>query len=214
MDKYEAEPKIHLVVCFILGIAIIYPTIWIEEWVIDTGLENYGSLLSTMVYALIGVALIEEAGKFICLMIYPYPRRFFNEPMDGIVYSVMIGMGFATLENVFYADTYGFKTALVRAITAVPAHAAFAILMGYFVGLAKFDKKNRIKLLACGFLLAVWVHGLYDFFLLQEMYDWLSGFAIVTLFLAIKYARKMVQMHQENSPFKETVSTFPEEDNI
>lgn len=212
LDKYETEPKIHLVICFLLGIGVIYPTIWLEECAIALGMENYGSLLTTMIYALVGVALIEESIKFVCLICYPFQGRFFNEPMDGIVYSVMIGMGFATLENIFYADRFGLETTLKRAFTAVPAHAAFAIIMGYFAGLAKFNRKNRFKLLALGLLLAIWVHGLYDFFLLQEMYDWLSGFAIVILFLAIKYSRKMVLLHQANSPFKETPKVYQEKE--
>ena len=60
-------------------------------------------------------------------------------------------MGFATLENVLYVYNYGFSTGVLRAFTAVPAHATFAILMGYFMGKAKFSK-NRIQLNLLGLL--------------------------------------------------------------
>lgn len=49
-------------------------------------------------------------------------------------------------------------------MTAVPAHATFAAVMGYFVGLAKFNHKNERSLMFRGFLLATILHGFYDFF--------------------------------------------------
>ena len=56
---------------------------------------------------------------------------------DGIVYAVMIGMGFATLENIIYASRFGLETTLFRAFTAVPAHGVFAAIMGYYIGVGK-----------------------------------------------------------------------------
>ena len=40
------------------------------------------------------VALVEEAFKFGVLRLYAYPRKSFDEPLDGIVYSVMARYGF------------------------------------------------------------------------------------------------------------------------
>jgi RsiW-degrading membrane proteinase PrsW (M82 family) len=67
-----------------------------------------------------------------------YNNKNFNEPFDGIVYAVIVSMGFATIENIIYVFQYGFATGILRLFTAVPAHAAFGILMGYFLGKAKF----------------------------------------------------------------------------
>jgi RsiW-degrading membrane proteinase PrsW (M82 family) len=152
------------------------------------------------------VAFIEEVAKSCCLFIFPYFNKWFNEPMDGIVYSVMIGMGFATVENIFYAYSNGLETVLVRAFTAVPAHAVFAIISGYYVGLAKFNKEKRIQLILTGLGLAILVHGVYNFFLLQELYEWLSIFAIVTLFISYQFAKRMIELHQKSSPFYAPVS--------
>ena len=44
---------------------------------------------------------------------------------------------------------------------SVPAHGAFAILMGYYTGLAKFNKERSGSLLAKGLLLAILFHGLF-----------------------------------------------------
>lgn len=203
MDKYEKEPRLHLVLCFILGMLSTAPAIYLEKWGQSFGWDDPSHLGLTFLFSFIGIALVEELVKFVSVMIYPFHRPFFNEPMDGIVYAVMIGMGFATLENVYYAYSFGLQTTLVRAFTAVPAHATFAIIMGYYIGQSKFNLTKRIQFLATGFFLAVFFHGAYDFFLIQELYEGLSILAIVTLFLSIRYSKKLIRLHQENSPFKE-----------
>jgi RsiW-degrading membrane proteinase PrsW (M82 family) len=43
-----------------------------------------------------------KAANFLVLRYYSFTRRSFDEPLDGIVYSVLVSMGFATVENVFY----------------------------------------------------------------------------------------------------------------
>ena len=202
IDKYEREDFTPLAICFVLGILVTFPALWAQEYLDSIGFDEYGSLLQTFVYALIGVALVEESGKFICLILYPYHRPFFNEPLDGIVYSVMIGMGFATFENILYAQSFGVETILVRAITAVPAHGAFGVIMGYFVGLAKFNKERKYWLLFQGLLFAVFLHAVYDFFLLQQQYESLMGFALLCLYLGIRLSRKLIRLHLEASPFQ------------
>lgn len=149
------------------------------------------------------LALAEEAAKFALLLMLVFPRRFFNEPMDGIVYAVLIAMGFATLENIVYADRFGLQTVLVRALTAVPAHLAFAIVQGYFVGLAKFDLKNRGRLLAKGLGLSVLLHGAYDWLILQGWSKWLVALGTFALYLNLFFLSRLVQAHQKGSPFRD-----------
>ena len=54
----------------------------------------------------------------------------------------------------------------MRAVTAVPMHAALGAILGGFVGLARF-RAGRVRfLIAKGFLAVVLLHGSYDFFLI------------------------------------------------
>src|SRR5206468_175818 len=132
-------------------------------------------------------------------------NKAFNEPFDGIIYSVMIGMGFATLENIGYVLNYGFKTGIIRMFLSVPSHGAFAVLMGYHVGLAKFDAPNAIKHMVKGVLLAIFFHGSFDFFLLlQNSFQvkqyvsnglLLSG-ALVAWSIAIRMSIRSIRLHQ------------------
>lgn len=203
LDKYEREPRLHLALSFFAGMLITFPVMELEEMAAGVGWDKHTNVFSTLAFAFVGVALVEEGAKLLLLLSYPYSLRKFNEPLDGIVYSVMIGMGFATLENVLYASHFGFQTILVRAMTAVPAHGAFSIILGYYVGLSKFRGQDQGKLIGKGFLIAVLLHGAYDFFILQMLFNWLILLAVVVLFVSIYYARKMVIDHQEHSPFRE-----------
>ncbi|MEM1323091.1 MAG: PrsW family glutamic-type intramembrane protease [Bacteroidota bacterium] len=201
-DRYDREPRLVLLICFGLGMLITVPAMQMQKlanhygW--DTG-ENFWMLI---VLSYIVVGFTEEIVKFISLYLYPYRHKAFDEPLDGIVYSVMIGMGFATLENILYANHFGMQTILFRAFTAVPAHGAFAVIMGYYAGLAKFDQKRRYQLLAIGVLLAIFLHGTYDFFILQEYYEWLMILATLTLCISLYFSIRMIRLHLHNSPFK------------
>ncbi|MEL6922564.1 MAG: PrsW family glutamic-type intramembrane protease, partial [Bacteroidota bacterium] len=158
-DRHEKEKLLPLIICFILGVAITFPAMQIEAFADRNGIVESPDFWMTVFLSFVVVAMTEELVKFICLIAYPYQNKFFNEPLDGIIYAVMIGMGFATLENILYAGRFGLDTMAVRAFTAVPAHAAFGVVAGYFVGRAKFEKEHRFKLLSFGFLSAVGLHG-------------------------------------------------------
>lgn len=205
MDKYEREKPFPLFASFWLGALATLGVVKIETWATYTPFLQGEGILFTLFSSFVVVALTEELIKYLCLFLYPYQSRFFNEPMDGIVYAVMIGMGFATLENLMYALQYDLETIILRAFTAVPAHAAFAVIMGYYFGKAKFEDnpKVRRKRLGMALLAPLAIHGLYDFLILQEIYQGLIALAIIVLGASIAFARKLLVEQQEDSPFKD-----------
>ncbi len=165
-DAYNREPKRNLLISFLLGMITVVPAALIER-----SLITYETTVTAIaIKAFLFVALVEEGVKFIALRFYAYPSKKFDEPLDGIVYSVMVSMGFATLENILYvfqsAQTgQGYQVAFLRMFLAVPAHATFGVLMGYYAGKAKFAQHGKTILLLTGLIWAVLFHGLYDFFL-------------------------------------------------
>ena len=203
-DRYEKEPFNVLFKAFVVGCASTIPAMLLQLQFRDW--ENAESLIDTALFAFIIIGITEELSKFLLLRFFIYPNDEFNEPMDGIVYAVMAGMGFATVENLMYVfDTEGeggINTAISRAFTAVPAHAAFAILMGAYMGLAKFVPERRNTYMSTGLILAVFFHGLYDFFLLQKVYQGLGVLAIGALVWGISASRQLIRFGQELSPFK------------
>ena len=159
------------------------------------------SIWQQFIQAFIVVALAEEFSKYVIVRYYAQPKKDFNEPYDGIVYAVMVSMGFACTENIMYVIEGGFSTAILRAFTAVPAHATFGILMGYYMGKAKFSN-NRVKLNLTGLLLATLFHGAYDFFLFINFIPGISIGAFISLIVGIVLSRKAIKKHQSDSKFK------------
>lgn len=201
-DKYEKEPKKLLLWCFLFGIASIIPAVILEAIGQAVGFGISDNIFITFIFAFVVVGFSEEFSKYIFLNWYAFKKKEFNEPFDGIVYAVMIGMGFAVFENIFYVLSNGFTNALMRAVTAVPAHAAFGVIMGYYFGLAKFNKKKQFQYKMTGLLGAIALHGGYDFFLFQQNFPALVVLAFVALAVGIWFSFKAIKMHQEASPFK------------
>ena len=208
-DKYDREPKKLLIKSFLFGCLSIIPAI-ILEGLVD-GLSVFGLFISVF----IGIALIEEGVKYFFLKKYLYTREEFNEPMDGIVYAVMISLGFATVENIGYVfgseseDGQGLLVAVMRMFTAIPLHAVCGIILGYFVGLAKFSDNSK-PLLYKGLFLAILVHALYDYFLFlgegrgdAEVVQLLI-LSMITLAIAIYFSKKAIKLHQEDSKNRNT----------
>ena len=199
-DKYEKEPFKLLLTSFLMGVVALIPALIFE---LAFGfLEQPQNVILIFIYAVWVVGLAEEGSKFFFLRTVPYVKPAFNEPLDGIVYGVMISMGFAAVENIFYVLDGGVAVGLLRMFTAVPLHAVCGVVMGYYVGLAKFDTKHSRKLSATGLLLAVAIHGLYDFFLFQQMITGFAIFAFVVLIVAVIFRVKAIKIHRKNSPFK------------
>lgn len=175
-DRHDSEPIVYLLLCFLFGMLSTYPAVKMELFgVRDLGILKNGNMFMTFTFAFAVIAFSEEYVKFIFLRYFIYPRKDFDEPMDGIVYAIMIGMGFATLENVLYIvmrqDTLeaAIRVGLLRMFTAVPAHATFAVFMGYFIGLAKFRPQGKTRFLLIGLVSAIVAHGIYDFLLFSGM---------------------------------------------
>lgn len=181
--RYEKEPFRLLVLGFFLGAFSIIPTILLE--LLGNSFFDRMTMINTLIYAFLVVALCEEGMKFLIFRWVFYRKSDFNQPYDGIVYSLMISMGFAAAENIMYVLNHGFTVGVLRIFTAVPAHAGFAIIMGYFVGKGKFSTRFKSYFVFLGFFNAFLFHGLYDFFLMQNDYVALQLMAFVVLIICL-----------------------------
>jgi protease PrsW len=204
-DKHEREPLSLLLISFVYGMLSTLLTVFISaplEFLIILRPHDY---VHEFYSAFFKVALVEEFSKFVFVRFILYPNKNFNEPFDGIVYAVMVGMGFATLENVIYVFQYGWETGVLRMFTAVPAHATFAVMMGYFLGIAKFTHSRAFLYGLIGLLSATVFHGAYDYFwFIGEIegiwaYVWIG--AVVALVIGLVLSRKAIRLHQQASPF-------------
>jgi RsiW-degrading membrane proteinase PrsW (M82 family) len=205
--KYGKGGVRFLVISFLLGMVATLPALLVQTLATDVRDEPARhSIWSYLWYAFVIVALSEEGSKWLVLRVYAYPKAVFKEPFDGVVFAVMIGMGFATLENIEYVRKFGLETGVSRFFLAIPAHAAFAVLMGYPVGKAKFKKGGSLWLMGKGLLVAVLFHGSFDFFLfLQESREAAKYFstgvlsfgAFASFYIAVRLAMRALRMHRQ-----------------
>lgn len=199
-DRYNKEPKGLLLWAFVLGMLSTLPAIVVQLMYTGTKQGMFDSTMATTAFFAYGiVGLSEEGSKFLMTRLFLYPRRAFDDPFDGIVYAVIVSMGFATLENVGYVYKHGIATGVLRMFLAVPAHATFGVLMGYFIGLAKFNPNRRFIYFVLAIVLPVLFHGSYDFFLFMGGTALNFGGAVASFIVAVWLSRLAIKHKQQLS---------------
>ena len=204
-DKYEREPIAMLLKTFVVGALVTIPIIFVESLLGEYNVVKYSpsgfDVLTNAAYvAFIVAAFTEELFKYMAFFII-WRNKNFNELFDGIVYAVFISLGFAAVENVLYVVQGGATTGLMRAFTAVPAHALFGVTMGYYFGIAKFFPRERTQKLIFALFVPILLHGIYDFILMSENTFLLVLFVPFIVFLWWVGFRRMKQ-HSDDSVFK------------
>ena len=192
-DKYEKEPIRLLIFALIAGAVTVIPILFLESF-LDRYTASFPGLLSAAWKAFVVAAFSEELFKYLALYILIWRSKEFNEKFDGIVYAVYVSLGFALVENIMYVTQGGVTTGLMRAITAVPAHAIFGITMGFYFGLAKFYEKERNLLKLKALLYPILLHGIYDFILFTGI-EWLMivffAFVVYLYFYGLKRMKNL-----------------------
>lgn len=199
-DKYEKEPLSVLLKALFTGVLIVIPVLIVEK--VLGLLYSGGEVIGQAAWNSFVVAgLTEEGFKFLGFWLIFWKNRNFNEEFDGIVYAVFISLGFAAVENMFYVFSGGYSVGVLRALTAVPAHAFFGIMMGYYFGLARFNAGHKSLYLVLAFLIPYLSHAVYDFFLMSQLPLFLTLFIPLFIYFFISGLRKMSKL-SDSSGFK------------
>jgi len=123
---------------------------------------------------LLFIAIPEETVKIAIIAAIGLRARWFDEPMDGVVYGAAVGLGFAAVENLLYLvalhSDWAF-VAVIRGVLSVPFHGALGAIAGAYIASARFGgalgahshgRWRRARLLASAWLIPVVLHTLYD----------------------------------------------------
>jgi RsiW-degrading membrane proteinase PrsW (M82 family) len=202
IDRYEREPLWAILLAFVLGVFATVPAVVVQYASGITPVPQQPDVLFTIGASFGVVAISEEVFKCLVFYLGIFRRRFFNEPLDGIVYAVILAMGYATIENMLYAAAYGINTTILRAFTAIPAHLVFAIVQGYYLGRAKFTPGRKWYLIAKGLGIAIILHGSYDFLVMQQLSGGLSMLGAISVYICLYYCEPLIREHLESSPFR------------
>lgn len=170
-NKYKKEPFGLILIAFLLGAFVTLPASTTSSLLqrLTGWFTPPPTILKIFLGAFLIAGVVEEFWKFFVLRFYCYHRPEFDEPYDGILYSTAVALGFATIENIIYifgsSPIGGLRIGVTRALLAVPSHAFYGVLMGYFLGEAKFARtETEANLLGIlGLFLAIVAHGIYDF---------------------------------------------------
>lgn len=151
MDRHEPEPKQLVAGVCVLGALIAGPLADFVQYtaVPPTALEMNGLdplALDRVLYAVLIAGLSQEMCKYAVVRYTIYVSREFDEPMDGIVYMMACGTGYAVWANYHRLSGQGHQVYLshsaAQAVVTTLAHASFAGALGYVMGRAKFSQRR------------------------------------------------------------------------
>jgi len=171
MDRHEPEPKQLVAGVCVLGTLIAAP---LADFVLSqfappaplgvAGLSPFSP--DRIVHAVLIVGLAQEMCKYAVVRYTIYLSPEFDEPMDGIVYMMACGTGFAVWVNYHRLSGQHHEVYLsigaAQAVVTTLAHASFAGVLGYVMGRAKFSRRRapvRGILVMLGLLLAAAFNG-------------------------------------------------------
>jgi len=186
-DRREPEPLQLVLQMMGLGIVSTIPAGIIESLLGVLPLFSGGGLWGAAVRSFIQIAPVEEGAKMAMVFALVWKNRNFNEENDGIVYAAASAIGFALFENLFYVFSNGAATGFGRAFTSIPLHAFCGVVMGCYIGRARFaaNAKAAGRLIRTGFIFAVSIHGLFDTFALSGTPAFFLIFPLVIALFAV-----------------------------
>ena len=191
----KPEPAGKIALALVLGVIICLPIILVEMGISAVLFGEGGeasSFIGNCTDAFVVAAIPEETFKLLALWLVLRKNPYFDEHYDGIVYSVCVGLGLATIENIGYVlfDSDWASVGIVRAIFSVPGHYAFAVLMGYYYARYHFVKRSALNAI-CIWAVPVLAHGTYDAIVMNiGIHEWL---VFPTLILLIVFC---IWMHK------------------
>lgn len=206
-DRYQPEPRRLLVFVFLAGAAATGPAWLLYKLAEYAGFGAeifYGSMGHgwRLLYCVAIVGAIEEGCKFFGVRMLIGRHREFDEPVDGIIYAAMGGLGFASVETLVVARFDEGAGLWARIAVSPLTHSLFAAVWGYTLSLDRFGRPRTLSRVFVGVAAAATAHGLYDFLLLSKgLARHLAEVLILGLWILLLLA---VQGLLRRSPFRST----------
>lgn len=180
LDRVEPEPKGSLIHAFLWGASF---SIIVAGFLNEVVSFLFGSYASMVLSAPLGEEALKGAALIFCLK-----RLEIDGPQDGIIYAFWAGLGFATVENMLYFGSSLESgdlaaTFVTRAVLSFYAHPLFTMWIGLFVGLAVLKKKNVLLYGFFGYIIAVFLHMIWNGSLVLDEFMQSYVFALISFLL-------------------------------
>ncbi|MCD4695199.1 MAG: PrsW family intramembrane metalloprotease [Bacteroidales bacterium] len=190
-----------LITSFVLGMFSIVIVLLFQYIANAFGLENQ-NIRRIIFYSFVVMGIGSELGKYLILRYYCFTKSSFNGPLDGIVYSAMISLGFAFMGNILYF-TLPFYSEIdfVYAYSVIFGNLFFSVIMGFFVGMGK-SRENKFVDSMTGLFGASFFHALFNFCFITEDYRLLVFLSIGAFVIVIMLYYKAFETNEEYKRIK------------
>ncbi|ELK45358.1 glutamic-type intramembrane protease PrsW [Halobacillus sp. ACCC02827] len=191
--RIELEPLPLIFRMFVIGVIMVFPLMFIQY-----AFQAEGVFQEPFLKSFFLAGLLEEFFKWFFLLFVAYRHSDFDHHYDGIIYGVAISLGFATIENVIYLFANGIEIAVLRAVFPVSSHGLFGIMMGFYMGKAKFAGEYSNRYMYIALFIPVMLHTIYDYIITIKgdswMY-WITPFIVILWIISFRHIRVANQHH-------------------
>jgi RsiW-degrading membrane proteinase PrsW (M82 family) len=182
---------------FVAGMISILVVLIFQFIAWSFGLETFRNIRRIIFYSFVVMGIGSELGKYLILRYYFYTKNSFNGPLDSIVYSTLISMGFALAGNILYfVLPYYTEIDFLYAITVVLGNLFFAVILGFYIGMAKLRENKFIDSMTALFG-ASFFHALYNFCFITNDFRLLMFLSIGAFIIVILLYYKAFEMNEE-----------------
>ena len=168
-EDVHPEPKKMIVRVFIAGALITALAIGLQSifqnFLVSFRLEGYNH------YSFLVFGFIEEALKFLAAYLVIRKSRYFDEPVDAMIYMIVAALGFAVVENIAVMSNMeilseAFGVIILRFVGATLVHALSSGIVGYYW--AKGIILSRIPILVFkGIVFASLLHATFNYLIMS-----------------------------------------------
>lgn len=210
-DSECPEPKGLIFLSFLAGIAVVFFVLPVQKLIITTlpyitdVIDTFASIDPDVLKNIL-LAATEEIGKYATVFLIAIQSKYFDEPIDAVIYLITAALGFAAIENTLYILkdlAHGGMLQVVinsnlRFLGATLLHTVSSAFVGIAIACA-FYAPRWIKMIAVliGIAVATLLHTHFNLTIIETSGTlntlavfsryWIAIVGIVIIVAALKY---------------------------
>lgn len=203
-DRDHPEPKGRIIYTFLFGGLAIIPVFFVQKYITSVIPLDHENWILVFLWA-----ASEELFKYFAAYWTALRTRFFDEPIDAIVYTMTAALGFSAIENVLYVlqslapgdPVQGLVTGNFRFIGASLLHITASVVVGSLISFVYYKSKKVKRIFTViGLVLATALHTAFNFFIIAEdnKYTlivftslWIAIILLILIIERIKFIKKI-----------------------
>ena len=177
-----------IIVSLLLALFSDYPCLFLYDFFhLYLNFGETGNIISDLIYCIFGIGLIEELCKLLPLIIIMlFFKKHLKQPMSYLLIGCASALSFSFTENILYFTGNNLGAINERALYCILIHLACTSIASYGIIIFIFHKaSNKIFNGILYILLAIFIHGFYDFWLINASANRFNIISLFTLFFSV-----------------------------